>query len=212
MGIRLLELHRVLKDTGSIYLHCDPTASHYLKACMDAAFGKAAYRNEIVWRIGWVSGFKTQKQGWIRNHDILLYYTKTDAAKKLFNKEYIPYAPSYLRRDGKRPTGKGIPIEDTWNCSDGDRLDSVGIKSFAKKTGWATEKPLALLQRIIRASSNPGDMVLDPFCGSGTTCVAAEIEGRQWTGIEVNEDAPAIIQSRLADAIVGKCEVAINRL
>ena len=203
MGIRLLELHRVLKPTGSLYLHCDPTANSYLRLSMDAVFGKRNFCNEIVWRIGWVSGFKTQKRGWIRNHDTLLYYIKTDEAKKLFNKEYIPYAPDYLRRDGKRPTGKGIPIEDTWNCSEGDRLDSLGIKSFAKKTGWATEKPLALLQRIIKASSNPGDLVLDPFAGCATCCVAAEMEGRQWIGIEACEAASDIVQIRLDEADLG---------
>ena len=91
MGVRMLEMQRVLKPTGSIYLHCDPTASHYLKAMMDCIWGQANFRNEIVWRIGWVSGFKTQKKGWIRNHDSILYYLKSNQAAKLFNKEYIPY-------------------------------------------------------------------------------------------------------------------------
>lgn len=81
-------MHRILRPTGSLYLHCDPTASHYLKILMDSIFGATNFRNEIIWRIGWVSGFKTQKKGWIRNHDTILYYLKTDKAKDLFNKEW----------------------------------------------------------------------------------------------------------------------------
>ena len=156
MAVRLLPMLRVLKDTGSVYLHCDPTASHYLKLVMDAIFGQRNFRNEIVWRIGWVSGFKTQKRGWIRNHDTLLYYLRTRSAVATFNKEYIPYPDGYLRRDGQRPSGKGIPIEDTWNCSSGDVLDSIMIKSFSgEKLGYPTQKPVALLERIIKASSPP---------------------------------------------------------
>ncbi len=132
MAARLLEMRRILKPTGSIYLHCDPTMSHYLKLVMDAVFGRRNFVNEIVWRIGWVSGFKTQKRGWIRNHEIIMYYVKSPDARDLFNKEYIPYPEDYVRRDGKRPVGKGIPIEDTWNCSEADRLDSIMIKSFSK--------------------------------------------------------------------------------
>ena len=197
MAVRLLEMRRILKPTGSIYLHCDPTASHYLKAVMDAIFGWKNFRNEIVWRIGWVSGFKTQKRGWIRNHEILLYYIKTDAAAKQFNKEYLPYPEGYVRRDGKPPTGKGVPLEDTWNCSDADRLDSIMIMSFAKKTGYPTEKPLALYERMIRASSNEGDIVLDPFCGCATTLVGAERLQRKWVGMDIWQKAHDVVLRRL---------------
>ena len=198
MGVRLLELHRVLKPTGSLYLHCDPTASHYLKAMLDAIFGKGNFRNEIVWRIGWVSGFKTQKRGWIRNHDILLYYVKSEAAAKRFNKEYLPYPPGYVRRDGKKPTGKGFPIEDTWNCSTGDILDSIMIKSFSsEKSGYPTQKPVALYRRMIEASSNPGEVVLDPFCGCATTLIAAEQTGRQWIGIDLWDEALGVVRDRV---------------
>ena len=198
MGVRLLEMHRVLKPTGSLYLHCDPTASHYLKAMLDAIFGKANFRNEIVWRIGWVSGFKTQKRGWIRNHDILLYYVKTEAAAKRFNKEYLPYPPDYVRRDGKKPTGKGFPIEDTWNCSTGDILDSIMIKSFStEKSGYPTQKPVALYRRMIEASSNPGEVVLDPFCGCATTLIAAEQAERQWIGIDLWDEALDVVRGRV---------------
>lgn len=200
MGPRLAECHRVLKPTGSLYLHCDPTASHYLKQLLDCIFGVSNFRNEIVWRIGWVSGFKTQKRGWIRNHDTVLYYLKSTQAAKRFNKEYLPYPDGYVRRDGKPPTGKGVPIEDTWNCQPADRLDSIMIKSFSKeKTGWPTQKPLALLERIVKASSDPGDMVLDPFCGCATTMVAAERLGRRWAGIDIDEVAVGITQKRLQE-------------
>ena len=198
LGVRLMEMHRVLRADGSLYLHIDHTAHAYVKALLDSIFGARSFRNEIVWRIGWVSGFKTQKRGWIRNHDTILYYVKSKAAQAKFNKEYIPYPPGYVRRDGKPPKGKGIPIEDTWNCSAGDVLDSIMIKSFSKeKTGYPTQKPLALYERIIKASSNPGDFVLDPFCGCATTPVAAERLGRQWIGIDIWDKAHDTVLSRL---------------
>ncbi len=200
MAVRLLEMKRILREDGSIYLHCDPTASHYLKAIMDAIFGWRNFRNEIIWRIGWVSGFKTQKKGWIRNHDTLLYYVLSDEANKRFNKEYIPYPAGYRRRGGSLPTGKGFPIEDTWNCHDGDRLDSIMIKSFStEKTGYPTQKPIALYERIIKASSNEDDIVLDPFCGCATTLVAAERLGRQWIGIDIWDKAHETVIRRLQD-------------
>ena len=198
MAHRLAELHRILKPTGSIYLHCDPHANAYLRVIMDVIFGEANFRNEIVWRIGWVSGFKTQKRGWIRNHDTILYYTKTGAAAKRFNKEYIPYPPDYVRRDGKKPTGKGIPIEDTWNCSETDILNSIMIMSFSnEKVGYPTQKPLKLLERIINASSEPGEIVLDPFCGCGTTADAAAELGRKYLGIDISGIAVRVMQQRL---------------
>jgi len=197
MAIRLIECHRLLKDTGSIYLHIDPTMSHYLKIAMDYIFGQRNFRNEIIWRIGWVSGFKTRKRGWIRNHDTILYYVKTPKANALFNKEYIPYPKGYTRRDGKPPTGIGFPIEDTWNCHSGDILDSIMIKSFAEKTGYPTEKPLDLLRRIIKASSKPGDMVLDPFCGCATTPIAAAELSRYWIGIDIHKQTATEVKKRM---------------
>ena len=187
---RLLVMKKILKPTGSIYFHCDPTASHYIKPCMDVIFGHNNFRNEIIWRIGWVSGFKTQKRGWIRNHDTILYYTASKEAEKKFNKEYIPYDKDYVRRDGKPPTGKGIPIEDTWNCSENDILNSIAIMSYSKeKVGYPTQKPIKLLKRIIKASSNEGDVVLDPFCGCATTIVAAHVLRRRWIGIDISYHA-----------------------
>ncbi len=206
MAIRLLECHRILKDTGSLYLHCDPTMSHYLKILLDCVFGEKNLRSEIVWRIGWVSGFKTKKLGFIRNHDIIFYYVKSK--RYFFHKEYIPYADDYLRRDGSIPTGQGVPLEDTWNCHSGDVLDSIMIKSFSsEKVGYPTQKPLALLERIIQASSKKGDLVLDPFCGCATTCIAAEKLGRKWVGIDISIKAHELVQTRLEKEVANPEEL-----
>lgn len=200
MTLRITEIHRILKNTGSFYLHCDPTASHYLKLILDAIFcvNGGDFKNEIIWRIGWVSGYKTQKKGWIRNHDTILYYTKSD--RFTFNKEYIQYPSGYIRRDGKKPTGKGFPIEDTWNCHSGDILDSIMIKSFStEKLGYPTQKTEKLLERIINASSNEGDTILDAYCGCGTTIVAAHNLKRKWVGIDITYQSIALVLMRLED-------------
>ena len=197
MAPRLVELRRVLKPTGSLYL----------KLLLDAVFGHGNFRNEVVWRIGWISDFKSQKRGWIRNHDTILYYVRSSAAHKRFNKEYIPYPPGYRRRDGEKPTGKGIPVEDTWNCSSGDVLDSIMIKSFStEKLGYLTQKPVALLERIVKASSNPGEVVLDPFCGCGTTIAAAQKLSRRWIGIDITHLAISLIRHRLRDSFGKNCQ------
>jgi len=196
MAVRLLEMHRVLKNTGSIYLHCDPTASHYLKLVMDSVFGANNFRSEIIWRIGWVSGFKVKKKGWIRNHDTIFYYTKSN--KFTFNKLWLPYPEGFINARGDPPPERGYPIEDTWNCYHLDKLNSIMIMSFSKeKLGYPTQKPLALLERIIKASSNPGDVVLDPFCGCGTTVAAAQKLDRKWIGIDITYLAINLIISRL---------------
>ena len=105
LNTRLYEMKRLLKRTGSIYVHCDWHASHYIKVEMDKIFGHENFRNEIIWRIGWVSGFKTKKRGWIRNHETLLYYVASKLGVSRFNKEYLPYPDGYVRRDGKAPYG-----------------------------------------------------------------------------------------------------------
>ncbi|HZJ98793.1 MAG TPA: site-specific DNA-methyltransferase [Tissierellaceae bacterium] len=195
---RLIEMKRTLKDTGSIYIHCDSNLVHYLKVEMDNIFGIEQFQRDIIWRIGWVSGFKTQAKNWIRNHDNILYYTKS--SKFTFNKEYIPYADDYVRRDGKKPTGKGIPIEDTWNCSEMDRLDSIQIMSFSgEKVGYDTQKNKSLLERIIKASSNEGDVVADFFCGSGTAGVVAKELGRNYIMCDISERAVEISGKRLSE-------------
>jgi len=196
MEPRLRECHRILKSTGSMYLHCDYHANAHLRLCMDNIFGEENFKNEIIWRIGWVSGFKTQKKGWIRNHDTIYYYVKSN--EFTFNKEYLPYLDGYVRRDGKVPTGKGVPLEDTWNCSEADKLDSIMIKSFSKeKLGYPTQKPEALLERIIKASSNPTDIVLDPFCGCGTAIAVAHNFGRRWIGVDISPTACNLMEKRM---------------
>ena len=191
-------LRELLAESGSIYVHCDPTAGHYIKAVMDAVFGNDNFRNEIVWRIGWVSGYKTQKDGWIRNHDIILYYTQGE--NFTFNKEFIPYPPDYTRRDGKRPTGAGMPIEDTWNCNPVDVMDSIMIKSFStEKRGFPTQKNEDLIERVINASSREGDLVLDCFVGSGTTAAVAEKLGRRWIAADMGRFAISTTRKRLLD-------------
>lgn len=198
MAPRLIEMHRVLKPTGSLYLHCDPTASHYLKVLMDSIFGGRNARREIIWRSGWVSGFKTATRNWIRNHDTLLYYLKDRQADWTFNKDlaYKPHADDYERRGGGE-NPKGVAIDDVW---DEVELYSPWIKSFStEKLGYATQKPQTLLERIVTVSSNPGDVVLDPFCGCGTAIAAAQALGRQWIGIDITHLAVALIRHRLLD-------------
>lgn len=194
MAERLLELHRVLKKTGSLYLHCDPAASHYLKVTMDAIFGARNFRREVVWRSGWVSGFKAAAKNWVRNHDILLYYVKDHREAFTFNKDkaYVPHKEGYERRGGGE-NPKGVALEDVWSD-----IFSPWIMSFSKeKLGWPTQKPRALLKRIIEVSSNHGDVILDPFCGCGTALVAAEELGRKWVGIDITPLAIAVMKSRL---------------
>lgn len=180
---RLILIHELLSSDGSLYVHLDSRKSHYIKVVLDEIFGEAKFEREIVWRIGWISGYKSAANNWIRNHDTLLYYRRGDT--KVFNKDYLPYPEDYVRRDGSEPTGQGVPIEDTWNCNPADRLDSIQIMSFSgEKTGFPTQKNRNLLDRIIRASSNEGDIVLDAFVGSGTTAVVAEKLKRRWIAID----------------------------
>ncbi len=203
---RLQMMHVLLSETGSMYLHVDPTVSHYLKIILDEVFGAASFQREIIWRIGWISGFKSVARNWIRNHDIILYYVKTPG-RFTFNRERLPHPEGYTRRKTARQTGvsSGRPIDDVWNASPSERdlkgpesLDSIQIKSFSKeKTGYATQKNESLLARIIRASSNPGDLVADFFCGSGTTAVVAERLERQWIACDIGEAAIRLSMERL---------------
>jgi site-specific DNA-methyltransferase (adenine-specific) len=199
MTVRLIEMHTVLKRSGSIYLHCDPAASHYLKIVMDAIFGATNFRREIVWRSGWVSGFKARARNWVRNHDILLYYVKDLGGGWTFNKDlaYVPHPPGYQRRGGGE-NPRGTAIEDVWTD-----IYSPWIMSFStEKLGWPTQKPVALLKRIVEISSKPGDVVLDPFCGCGTALAACEElrDKRHWIGIDITPLAIAVIKDRMRAA------------
>ena len=255
MAVRLVELHRVLKPTGSLYLHCDPTASHYLKLILDALFGPMNFRNEIVWRRSHPKGHAFTR--FASSHDVILWYA-ADATKAGWNPTYGEYDPdkvaqqyalrdesgrayqltSLLNPNPDRPNltyefkgvtkvwrwtrermaeedaignivvprggqgiprykryldeQEGVPIDDWW----GD-IEQVAGK---ERLGWQTQKPVALLERIIGASSKPGDVVLDPFCGCGTALIAAEKLGRKWIGIDITYLSIAVMKARLKDS------------
>jgi hypothetical protein len=185
-------LRDLLVDGGSLYVHLDAHAAHYAKVVLDEVFGEGAFQREVVWRIGWVSGFKSRTRGWVRNHDTLLFYAK-GGRPRTFNKEYIPYPPGYARRDGTPSRAAGYPIDDVWNGSEIDRMDSIQIVSFSgEKVGYPTQKNESLLSRIVRASSNPGDVVLDACVGSGTAAVVAQRLGRKWIACD---EAPIAIHT-----------------
>lgn len=194
---RLLLMRELLADSGSIYVHLDPQKVHYLKAIMDEIFGEENFLREIIWRIGWVSGYKTATENWIRNHDNILYYAK-NKNRFVFNKEYITYPKGYTRRDGAKPDGEGYAIEDTWNCNELDKMDSIQIMSFSgEKKDYPTQKNENLIARIIRASSNVGDLVADFFVGAGTTPAVAQKLGRRWIACDINLSAIQISTKRV---------------
>jgi len=203
---RLRLCHRLLAPQGSLYLHVDPTVGHYAKLVLDEVFGPGCFQREIVWRIGWLSGYKTRANNWIRNHDLIFYYTK-DPARFTFNKQYVPHPAGYRRRDGAAARSPGVPMEDVWNANAAefalrgrDSLDSIQIKSFSReKTGWATQKNTSLLRRIIAASSRPGELVADFFCGSGTALVAAAELGRRFIGCDCALPAVELAHARLLE-------------
>jgi site-specific DNA-methyltransferase (adenine-specific) len=258
MAARLVELHRVLKPTGSLYLHCDPTSSHYLKILLDSVFGPINFRNEIIWRRYSGHGNVTKRFGSV--HDLLLFYTKEASAT--WNPQYTEYDPVYIKtffRQIEPGTGRRYRIQNVlnpnanrpnltyeWNghtrvwkwtkekmqeLHDQGRLaysstGYPGLKQYldeskgpvlqdvwddipslqnntAERLGYPTQKPLALLERVISASSNPGDIVLDPFCGCGTTIAAAQKLGRKWIGIDVTHLSIALLKYRLEDMFPG---------
>jgi site-specific DNA-methyltransferase (adenine-specific) len=265
MAVRLLELHRTLKKTGSLYLHCDPTASHYLKLVLDAVFGPANFRNEVIWKR---YGAHNDSKTYGRVHDVILFYTRSNVCT--FHKQHEAYEADYVKErfrftdpDGRRwaeqnlaspnprpnltypfrakngitynppPNGwkytidrmqalddanglhypaksdgrlrlknyfdvrLGVPIQDVWST-----LGSIGGTS-PERLGYPTQKPVALLERILATSSNPGDVVLDPFCGCGTAVHAAQKLGRRWIGIDVTHLAISLVERRLKDAFPG---------
>ena len=210
MAVRLLEMKRVLKKTGSIYLHCDPTASHYLKMLMDTVFGRKNFRNEIAWAY---SNSGRPKRFFAKKHDVILLYTKTDKAywgnyKMPISEEYLASHYRQVDDQGKRcrirvDAGKkryyypedGMTPNDWWK-------DIPSLNSVAKeRLGYPTQKPVALLERIIKASSNKEDIVLDPFCGCATTCVAAERLQRHWIGIDISPKAVDLVRVRLENEV-----------
>lgn len=193
MAERLLELHRVLKATGSVYLHCDPAASHYLKILMDAVFGPEHFQNEIVW--GYKTGGASQRR-FSRKHDLIFFYSKSKhyhfhpLKEKSYMMHRYGFKKSTFLRDA-RGEYTWVYMKDVWE------LPSVG-SADAQRLGYPTQKPETLLERIIMASSKEGEIVLDPFCGSGTTLAVAQRLGRGWLGIENHYLGIAYQRYRLA--------------
>ena len=201
MRPRLVECRRVLADHGSMYLHCDPTACHYLKVMLDDIFGREQFRNEIIWSYRRWTNISTSYQ---RTHDNILLYSGPEAVWNSPTEPKAKGTPQYRRWNEPDPvTGRmrtladrSVPVPDTamrdvWEIP---RLQS----DAGERVGYPTQKPEALLKRIIRASSNEGDLLIDPFCGSGTALVAAKQLGRRWWGCDINPQAVTITESRLA--------------
>ena len=199
MADRLEQMQRLLRPSGSIYLHCDPTASHPLKLLMDEIFGRQNFRNEIIWSY---RRWPSRSYRFQRMHDVLLFYGKSGQA--VFNVSYEDPSPSYMKRFGGKtqvldpetktrklvidePT-KGLAQRDVWDIS-------ILAGSSKERLGYPTQKPLGLLERIIRASSKPGDVILDPFCGCGTAIEAAHKLKRQWVGIDISSFAIDLIRN-----------------
>ncbi|MGL4594665.1 MAG: DNA-methyltransferase, partial [Thermoguttaceae bacterium] len=206
MAQRIVEMHRVLKPTGSLYLHCDPTASHYLKLLLDEIFGKNNFRNEIVWCY---NKWSVSQKSFSRNHDTIYWYTKS--SDYWFNIQYQERTPATRRRFGNQKIVSGFDKHGNRKPSEMSADESTGVKMSdwwnipiiapvsKERTGYPTQKPLALLRRIVEASSNEGDIVFDPFCGCATTCVAAQQLDRKWIGIDIETQATQILVQRLSD-------------
>ena len=190
LGVRVMEMRRVLRQDGSLYLHIDHTAHAYVKCLLDAIFGKKNFQNEIVW---YYSGGGASKRRFARKHDTLLFYTKS--GEWMFNVDDVRVPHKWVagqkRADGsKRDYSKGKLPDDV--------IQLHSVMPWAKeRTGYPTQKPLALYERIIKASSNENDIVLDPFCGCATTPIAAERLGRQWIGMDIWDGTYDIVLERL---------------
>ena len=264
MAVRLLEMHRVLKKGGGLYLHCDYSASHYLKELMDAIFDHDNFRNEIVWQR---TTCHSDSKRYGANVDKILFYTK--GGKWTWNTQYQPYTDEYKARfdrqddDGRwwqddNLTAYGLSgggyeykykgKKALWRCPPEtmERLDSenrlhftrtggIRLKKYldeskgrpcqslwedvpplnsqaGERTGWPTQKPLVLYERIIKSSSNKGDIILDPFAGCATTCVAAERLDRQWVGIDIWDEASNVVVDRLEnEGVVSPNDIAGNK-
>ena len=197
LGVRLLECRRILKPTGSLYLHIDFTAQAYAKVLLDGIFGRRNFRNEIVWCY---RGGGVPKDAFARKHDIILSYTK-HPRRGVFNPQYGDYSAATQRLVSKRggvsidnkvrDLDRGATMTDWWS-------DINALQTWSpERTGYPTQKPLPLYERIIRAASNPDDVVLDPHCGCATTPVAAERLGRKWIGMDLWTGAHQMVLDRL---------------
>jgi site-specific DNA-methyltransferase (adenine-specific) len=196
MSQRIIEMHRILKETGSIYLHCDPTASHYLKLLLDSVFGKQNFINEIIW---YYKNASRGKKRLAKAHDIIFWYGKSKNYQFCKDAILVPYESGmtlwrYSRggQAGKEPPKGKIP-DDVFLLPSLNTMDK-------ERTGYPTQKPLALLKWIVQMASKEGDIVLDPFCGCATTCVAAQQLQRKWIGIDIEKQVVKVLIQRLSDA------------
>jgi site-specific DNA-methyltransferase (adenine-specific) len=209
----LIESKRLLTETGSVFLHCDKTASHNIRVVLDKVFGKQNFQSEIVWSY---KRWSNSKKGLLNSHQIVFFYSKTDNFK--FNTIYTDYSAttnldqilqdrernsngkSVYKRDGNGNTilgkeKKGVPLSDVWE------IPYLNPKA-KERTGYPTQKPVLLLNQIISIATDEGDLVLDPFCGSGTTCVSAKLLKRNFIGIDISLDAVELARTRLEEMVV----------
>lgn len=211
----LLQCKRVLKDTGSVFLHCDKTASHNIRIVLDEVFGKENFQSEIIWSY---KRWSNAKKGLLNSHQIIFFYSKTDRFK--FNTLYTDYSAttnldqilqervrngngkSVYKRDtngnviiGKEK--KGVPLSDVWE------IPYLNPKA-KERSGYPTQKPVLLLNQIITIATDEGDLVLDPFCGSGTTCISAKLLKRDYIGIDLSLDAVELAKSRIEEMIISE--------
>ena len=199
MAQRVIQLHRILKPTGSIYYHCDPTAGHFVKLMLDCIFGKENFGNNIIWtyNTGGIS-----KKWYSKKHDDIYFYTKNNnnyffdlpmvesRDENRFNLTDEDGRRFYIKAGNKYYLDKGVALKDVW--------DIFPVRNTSKeRTGYPTQKPLALLERIIKASCPEGGIVLDPFCGCATTCVASQRLKRKWIGIDIEDKAVDLLIERL---------------
>ena len=214
----LEQCQRVLRDTGSIFLHCDKSASHHLRILLDKVFGEENFQSEIIWSY---RRWSNSKKGLLNSHQTIYFYSKTGNFK--FNTLYTAYSPTTnvdqilqarvrnsigkvtYRRDteGNVVIGeekRGVPLSDIWN------IPFLNPKA-KERTGYPTQKPILLLERIINISTDKGDCILDPFCGSGTTLVASKLLGRKYTGIDISSDAVDITKNRLMELVKSESQV-----
>jgi site-specific DNA-methyltransferase (adenine-specific) len=216
MAPRLVELHRVIKPTGSIYLHCDTVASHYLKILMDAIFRPDNFRNEVIWRY---RRWPAPSRSFQKMHDVLLFYSRTPTADRTFHtmygyeklaestlktygtkKQIADFSSGHRKPSTEEVESPGPPLSDVWEVS-------IIAPSGKERLGYPTQKPEALLERVIRASSNEGDVVLDPFCGCGTAVAVAHRLKRRWIGIDITHLAINLIRRRMKDSFGHVAEV-----
>jgi adenine-specific DNA-methyltransferase len=238
MRNRLEAARELLAPSGSLFVNIDFNEAHYLKVLADEVFGRENFQREIIWRIGWLSGFKTAAKNFIRNHDTILFYSRDGGALK-FSKQYIAredFLPRFDDRQQKRVVARlealGVgkadaqafvkevnhldmperyPVDDVWNASVYDKLNSVAIVSWSGETVSKMlgveevkgQKSEALLRRIIESSTDPGDLVLDFFAGTGTTCAVAQKLGRRWIGVEQLDYVETTTKARLKKVLAG---------